>query len=130
MRKDYLRKVKRLSKAFVNDVIETTLRIHKKDQKAYPLRVHKSVSKRFNKVHRYQVTLLLIYLEEIGFFESTLESVEEFRERMQDIKGLYERGRRRRYFRPSSGVPKDAPLEYRKITHEELGIFKDWEYPV
>jgi hypothetical protein len=133
MRKDYLRRVKRLSKEFKQDVIETTLRIHAKDGKAYPMRVYKSVSRRWDKIYRYHVAYLLTYLAELGIFTVDLEPVEEYRERMQKYSGLYERGCRRKYFRPSDGIPNDpSAVEYKKVFHEELGLIdpdKDWEYP-
>lgn len=135
MNKEYLRKIRRFSKAFITDVIETTIRIHEKDGKAYPLRVHRSVSKRWSPCHRNKITMLLNHLTELGMFEVRFEPVEEYRERMQKFTGLYERGCRRKYFSPSDGIPKGSiASEYRKITHQELGIEddpdKEEEYPV
>lgn len=54
-------------------------------------------------------------------FQITLETPEEFRERMQKYSGLYERGVRRKYFSPASSPADCTYVEYRKLTKEELG---------
>lgn len=54
-------------------------------------------------------------------FKITLESKEEFRERMQKYQGLYERGARRKYFSPADDPTKCTYVEYQKLTKEELG---------
>lgn len=54
-------------------------------------------------------------------FQITLETPEEFRERMQKYSGLYERGVRRKYFSPASNPADCTYVEYSKLTKEELG---------
>ena len=136
MRKDYINRVKRFHPEFVKDVIETTLRIHAKDGKAYPLRIAKSVAKRWKNVFRYKITLTLNYLEYMGILGKRLESLEEYKERMQKFKGLYERGKRRVYFYPHSDtlapVNPGHVLQYRKLSYDELGVKHERieDYPV
>src|SRR5690348_9179915 len=122
--KKYLSKVKGYSDAFKRDVYETCLRIHAKDGKAFGLRIHKSVNKRY-KVQRNVVAITLLWFEHCGLLASRLETVEEFRARMADTPGLYQRGKRRKYYFPnSSGRPSDSigrafTTTYKKLSYRD-----------
>lgn len=140
MRRAYIKRVHGFSPDFIKDIYDTTVRIHKKDGKAYPLRVFKSVSKRWASCFRYKVTLTLNYFEYLGILIKKLEPVEEFKDRMKDIRGLYEIGRRRVYFSPNPTPPSTwidtvgsvSPVVYEKLRYNELGIniIKKEDYPV
>lgn len=135
MRLDYIKRIKRFNKQFINDVLQTCIRIHNKDGKAFPFRIFRSVSKRWKHMHRYKVTLVLNYYEYLGFLKKRLEDVEEFKQRMAKHPGLYERGNRRVYFSPSDDLSASRigdVVEYRKLSYDELGVEHSHilEYPV
>jgi hypothetical protein len=134
--KKYLSKIKGYSNAFKKDVYDTCLRIHAKDGKSFGLRIHRSVSKRF-KCARNNVAITLLWFEHCGLLTSRLETVEEFRSRMALVPGLYQRGRRRKYYKPGVGRPsctigRGFDNTYRKLTYKDLGIEynENTEYPV
>lgn len=134
-RKDYEKRVKSFHKDFIKDVLDTCIRIHKKDGKAYPWRIFRSVSKRWKHVHRFKITLTLNYFEYLGFLKVRLETVEEFKERVGFNKGLVGKGWRRKYFYPNPGVPSDdfgRITAYSKLTYDDVGkpYVKVEDYPV
>lgn len=136
MRKDYINRVKNFHKDFIKDVLDTCLRIHAKDGMAYPLRIHKSVAKRWKSCPRYKVTLTLNYFEYLGFLKVRLETVDEFKERVGSNQGLVGKGWRRKYFfprvddLPSSHIGCNTP--YVKFYYDDLGkpYTQMEEYPV
>lgn len=135
MRKDYERRVRKFHKDFIKDVLDTCLRIHNKDGKAYPLRIHKSVSKRWKSCPRYKITLTLNYFEYLGFLKVRLETPDEFKERLSYNQGLVGKGWRRKYFYPNPGVPSDdfgKLTPYSKLSYDDVGkpYVKIEEYPV
>lgn len=135
MRKDYQRRVKRLSNSFIKDVVDTLKRIDTKDGKAYPLRIQKSVAKRWAHVPRYKITLTLQWLEYRGLVVCTLESPEEYKERMKKYPGLNKKGLRRKYYKMNPKRPSESMgsvTEYEKLSYDDLGIDyeKLEEYPL
>lgn len=133
-RKDYEKRVRNFHKDFVADVLQTCLRIHLKDGKAYPLRIHKSVATRW-KIPRWKVGLVLKYFEYLGFLKARLETVDEFKERVGANQGLVGKGWRRKYFYPHDGLPSEhigEVVPYTKLTYDELEkpYVQITEYPV
>lgn len=136
MRKDYLQRVKGFSNAFIQDVLDTLKRINLKDGKAYPLRIQKSVATRWKSCPRYKVTLTLNYLEYMGVLICTLETAEEYKERMSEWGGLNRKGLRRKYFKVNPSDKFHAnfnkSVNYTKLSYKELGVPHSTleEYPV
>lgn len=133
---EILRRVKNYSDEFIGDVYQTVVRIDKKDGKAFGYRVYKSVRKRY-KVYHYVIYTILNWLEYRGLLTSRLESVEEFKERCKDHKGILRRGKVRKYYKINPGLPSERlgkvkELNYRKVSWKELGDEDNilWEYPV
>jgi hypothetical protein len=73
-------------------------------------------------------------MEYMGVVSSRMESVDEFKERMASVPGLYGRGRRRRYYSPidPSAYGTNTPVAYTKLTYDDLNIPYErlLEYPV
>lgn len=121
----YIRRVENFHPDFVKDIIDTLKRIHVKDGKAYPLRIWKSVSKRWKSCPRYKITLTLNYLEYKGLLVCRLESIEEYKERMKGHPGLNKKGLRRKYFSPNPKSPMESmgkETKYEKLMYSDLGL--------
>lgn len=134
--KELEQRVRRFAPEFIQDILDTVKRIDKKDGKAFGLRVYRSVSKRYKTWH-YQIYQCLNWFEFRGVLVSRLESVEEFTERCKVHKGIFNRGKRRKYYKvnselPSSKLGKVRGLTYKKLSYKDLGLEDNtlWDYPV
>lgn len=129
----YLRRIARMDPDFIRDIYETTLRIHKKDNKAFGYRVFKSVSKRYQTPH-FKIYLVLNYLEYLGALQIRLETPEDFKTRMKHITGITNRGMRRKYYEPckENNPNMTYTRSYKKLLYEDLGVptRDNMEYPV
>lgn len=135
MRQDYINRVNGFSDSFKRDILETLKRIDAKDGKAYPLRIQKSVAKRWANVPRYKVTLALQWMEYMGLLVCSLEPIEEYKARMKEHHGLYEKGLRRKYYKVNPKKPSESrgnTVEYEKLSYDQLGVehTRLKEYPV